>query len=115
MSNFRFRVRESVKILATGENDVKNRLELACVSHLFLATPFLEEELPFYFKEKWEGTFIRLTSKEWGALNIEGDRLRATLHGMHKTTASKIALEVWELYREYEEYLKSGLLPEKNS
>ncbi|MDZ7753858.1 MAG: hypothetical protein U5S82_19985 [Gammaproteobacteria bacterium] len=115
MSNFRYRLRETVRILAVGENDVKNRLELACSKHLFMATPFFEPDLPDYFKFKYDKIIESLTQKEWGVLEIKGDRLRATLHRMHKKTASNIALDILVLYIEYEEYVHGNFLQEKSS
>lgn len=53
--------------------------------------------------------------KQWDE-NRKDDRIRATLHRMRFKTASKIALEVWTLYNEFEEYLSSGFIPtDKNS
>ena len=108
MSNFRYRLRESAKILAIGENDVKNRILLACTQHFFLATPFLEDNLPKYFVDAWETIFNELSKKDWKEYGIEGNKLQATLYRMHKKTASRIAEQIWKLFIEYEEFLKGN-------
>jgi hypothetical protein len=115
MSNFRYRLRESVQILATGEGDVKNRLMLAGTNHLIFANIPEDESIPQYFRTKLESILQTLTVKEWGE-NLKGDKIRATLHRMRFKTGSEIAFEIWNLYNEYEEFLKSDFIPfEKNS
>lgn len=110
MSNFRLRLGETVKILATGENDVKSRLQVACEEHFLLATLYGKKGIPDYFIGKWEDIFKKLSAKEWTVGNVKEDRLRATLYRMHKTTASRIAKEIWVLYTEYEEYMHGNFI-----
>lgn len=111
MGNFRLRLREGAKFLAIGQYDVKARLQVACTSHLLLANVAADEPIPDYFRTKLERIIAKLTTKEWNVETVEGDRLRATLHRMHGETASKIALEIWTLYTEYEEYEHGNFMP----
>lgn len=118
MSNFRYRLREAVKILATGKDDVKVRIYCAVTEHLALSALGIDagDDVPIYFRDKVNGILDKLTEKTWDDVTkiktgIKGDRLRATLHGKHRITVSKFAAEIWTLYHEYEDYLRSGKLP----
>lgn len=43
------------------------------------------------------------------------DRVRATLHGKHGKTLSKIATEIFTLHSQFEEYLTTGFVPDDNT
>lgn len=110
MSSFKYYLYECTKILATGENDVKNRLMLASTNFLIFANTPEDESVPAYFRDKHSKILKSITKKTWNE-ELEGDKIRATLYRMHKKTASKIAVEIWDLYNQYEEFLHSGFLP----
>jgi len=110
MSNFRYRLREGASVLAIGEGDVKNRLILASSNHLIFANVPEDESIPEYFRAKLRNIIEMLSKKQWNE-DIKNDKIRATLHRMRYKTASKIALEVWNLYNEFETYLSSGFIP----
>ncbi|MGW8247274.1 MAG: hypothetical protein ACWGOV_04115 [Acidiferrobacterales bacterium] len=111
MSNFRYRLRETVTILATSEHGIKDRLSWAVTQQLLLAFPGNEKTLPKYFSEKYNDIIDTLTTKDWNG----GDKVRATLHRMRKKRASEIAANVFNLYKEYEEYLHSGFIPDEET
>ena len=114
MSNFRYRLREATKILATHPGEIKYRIASACLDHLVLANLVPDEEIPVYFRDKLDAFLKSISTKKW-AEHLEGDRIRATLHGTRGKTLSKIANEIWVLYNEFEEYLHSGFIPEHDS
>ncbi len=114
MSNFRYRLREATKTLATHPGDLKYRIMSACTNHLVLANLAPDSSIPVYFRDKLDVFLESISTKKWGE-NMEGDRISATLHGKHSKTLSKIANEIWVLHNEFENYLHTGELPEKNS
>lgn len=114
MSNFRYRLREATKILATHPGELKYRIASACTNHLLLANLVPDNNIPVYFRDKLDVFLESISTKTW-ADNLDGDRINATLHGKHSKTLTKIATEIWVLYNEFEGYLHSGVMPEKNS
>lgn len=110
MSNFRCRLRDAAKILAINPGEIKYRLQSAISDQLILANVPEENELPSYFTDSLD-TIILMTSKRSWSEYSEGDRIRATLHGKHGSTLSKIAEKIWNLHTEYEEFLASGFIP----
>lgn len=114
MSNFRYRLREATKILATHPGELKYRIASASTEQLVLANLTPDNEIPIYFRDKLDSFLESISTKTW-AENLEGDRIRATLHGKHSKTLSKIANEIWVLHNEFEGYLHSGVIPEHHS
>jgi len=114
MSNFRYRLREATKILATHPGEIKYRIALACTDHLVLANLVPDKDIPIYFRDKLDAFLKSISSKKW-IENIEGDQIRETLHGKHGKTLSIIANDIWVLYNEFEEFLHSGFIPEHDS
>ncbi len=78
----------------------------AVTQQLLLAFPEHEESLPKYFSEKYMRIIDALTTKDWDG----EDKVRATLHRMRKKTATKIAMNIFNLYKELEGYLHSGFI-----
>jgi len=94
MGNFKVRVEETVKILATSEGDIKVRLKHACHQQFILATPKLEPELPQHLVRQYHDIYSALTEKS----NEYEDNISATLYRKHNKTVAKIAAEIWALY-----------------
>jgi len=110
MSNFRCRIRDAAKVLATHPGEIKYRLHSAIIDELLLADVPETEDIPSYFREGLKVILSKVSTRSWSK-NSQGDRVRATLHGKHGKTLSKIANEIWVLHNEYEEYLSSGFIP----
>ena len=110
MSNFRCRLRDAARILATDSGEIKYRLQSAISDQLILANIPEKEDLPSYFKESLDAIITMTSLRSWSE-HSEDDRIRATLHGKHGRTLSKIAEKIWDLHREYEEFLASGFIP----
>ncbi len=106
MSNFRYRLREAVKVLTLHPGSIKYRLHAAIVEHLLLANFPEDLQIPGCFRQKHRGIIDKVTTRIWGA-GLEGDRVRATLHGKHGRTLSGIASEIRDLHEGFEEYLSS--------
>lgn len=85
-------------------------MEAAILKHLLLANLPDCPEIPQYFRDKHRAIIDRVTARTWGP-GLEGDRVRATLHGKHGKTLSKLASEILELHDEFEEYLSTGFVP----
>ena len=106
--NFRCRLRDSARILATGEDKIKYRLEKALLDQFLLANMVENNDIPEYFQRKHKEIVAKCTAK-----NSDGiGKVKATLHGKHGKTLSKIASDIFDLHRQYEEYLMYGELPE---
>ena len=114
MSNFHYRLGEATKILATHPGDIKYRIASACTEHLILANIVPDNNIPVYFRDKLDDFLESVSTKTW-AENMEGDRIRATLHRKHSKTLVKIATEIWDLYKDFEAYLHSGIIPEQGN
>lgn len=110
MSNFRVRLRNATAILATGGDDVKDRLGLAIVNELLLANVPDDPGIPQYFRTKHAEIIEELSVRTWRP-GVEGDRVRATIHPMRFQTAASFAHRIWTLYNEFEEYGHSGFIP----
>lgn len=110
MSDFGYRLRAATEVLATGENDVKNRLGLAVTNELLFANFPDDPGIPKYFRDKQAQILEELSTKTWGS-GLEGDRVRATIHRMRFKTASSYARRIWDLYNEFQEYEHSGFIP----
>ena len=110
MSNFRSRVRSAVRILATSPEHIKYRLQKAILDQLIWANVPEEKKIPLFFRKKHRKIINQVTVRSWSS-STEGDMVRATLHGKHGRTLTKIASEIWELYNEYEDYLSTGVIP----
>jgi hypothetical protein len=111
MSNFRVRLRTATEILATGEGDVKNRLGLAITNELMLANFPDDPNIPQYFRDKQAQILKDLSTRTWRA-GLEGDRVRATIHPMRFKTAASFARRIWQLYNQFEEYERTGFVPQ---
>lgn len=85
-------VEQAVRALATGPDDVKRRLRNAFMYHLGYV---LEPDIPRNLAPLLASIQERLTRKPRykGQSTVE-----SALFGMHKSTASKIAVDVFELY-----------------
>lgn len=114
MSNFRYRLREATKILATHPGKLKYRIVSACTEHLVLANLVPDDKIPIYFRDKLDTFLESISTKKW-ADNMEFDQIHATLHGKHSETLTKIANEIWTLYNDFEGYLHSGVIPDHDS
>ncbi len=90
---------------------MKNRLSLAVINELLFANFPDDPDIPKYFREKQAGILKELSTRTWGA-GLEGDRVRATIHRMRFKTAASYAYCIWQLYNEFEEYERSGFVPE---
>ena len=112
MSDFGYRLYKATEILATGEGDVKNRLGLAVTNELILANFPDDPDIPQYFRDKQAAILRELSTCTWGP-DMEGDRVRATIHGMRFRTAAKYAKQIWDLHNELREYERSGFIPEE--
>lgn len=110
MGNFRSRLRDATKILATHPEKIKYRLQKAILDELLLADVAESENIPNYFRDDLRQFIDEVSSKQWTP-DVNCDRVRATLHGKHGKTLSKLALRIWKLHHEYEEYLASGFIP----
>ena len=110
MSNFRVRLRAATATLATGEGEVKNRLGLAITNELLFANFPDDPDIPQYFRGKLHVIIQELSSRTWRP-DLEGDRVRATIHPMRFKTAASFACRIWNLYNEFEEYAHSGFIP----
>ena len=103
MSNLRYRLRETVTILATHEYEIKDRLKWAVTQHFILAFPQNANSLPEYFNTKYKGILDSLTAKE-----LEGvDKVQFTILKMRKKTASIIAKNIFNLYAWSEKFVGS--------
>ena len=111
MSNFRYRLGAAAEILATGEGNVKERLELAVTDQLMFANVPNDPDIPQCFRDKHTAIINELSKRTW-APGLEGDRIRATIHPMLFKAAGSIAGRIWNLYNEFEEYARSGFIPE---
>lgn len=111
MSNFRVRLRTATEILATGEDDVKNRLGLAVTKELLLANFPDDPTVPQYFRDRQAEIIRDLSTRTWRP-GLEGDRVRATIHPMRLKTAASFARRIWHLYNALEEYERSGFIPQ---
>lgn len=114
MSNFRCRLRDAVRILATDSGEIKYRLQSAISNELLLANVPEQENLPGYFRTSLDAIITMTSRRSWSEF-AEGDRIRATLHGKHGRTLSKIAVQILDLHREYEEFLASGFIPSNDT
>jgi hypothetical protein len=112
MSDFGYRLRAATEILAAGEGDVKNRLILAVTNELLFANFPDDPRIPKYFRDKQAQILKELSTKTWGH-DLEGDRVRATIHYMRFKTASSYARRIWNLYSEFQEYEHSSFIPEQ--
>ncbi len=65
MSNFGFRLRTATETLATGEGDVKNRLELALTNELLFANFPDDPSIPEYFRKKHKEILRELSTRTW--------------------------------------------------
>lgn len=104
-------MRAATEYLATGESEVKNRLGHAVTSELLFANVPDDPGIPQYFRNKQAGIIKELSSRTWKP-NLEGDRVRATIHPMRFKTAASFARRIWTLYNQLEEYEHSGFIPQ---
>ncbi|EIO4061397.1 hypothetical protein AB8J12_004288 [Vibrio vulnificus] len=111
MSNFRVRLRESVRILCTNEAELKYRLKLAICEELLFANVPEDMSVPLYFQKQHQVIMEIATEKTWSK-EITSDRVGATIYRRHGKTLSKWASMILQLHQEYEEYLVSGFIPE---
>jgi hypothetical protein len=110
MSDFGYKIHRATELLATGEGDVKNRLGLAVTDELIFANVPNDAGIPHYFRDKLRTILQELSTRTWHP-DLEGDRVRATIHPMHFKTAAKYAKRIWDLHNEFREYERSGLIP----
>lgn len=111
MSNFRLRLRNAAQILCSHPGEIKFRLQEAITTELILANFPEDTEVPEYFRAKLRAIINEVSTKGWGN-GVEGDHVRATLHGKHSKTLAKVATEIFELFNDFEYYLSSGFIPE---
>ncbi|WP_419836203.1 hypothetical protein [Vibrio vulnificus] len=111
MSNFRVRLRESVRILCTNEAELKYRLKLAICEELLFANVPEDMSVPLYFQKQHQVIMEIATEKTWSK-EVTSDRVGATIYRRHGKTLSKWASMILQLHQEYEEYLVSGFIPE---
>ncbi|MDE1465989.1 hypothetical protein [Spartinivicinus poritis] len=111
MSNFRHRLRLAVEELVTHQEKIKYRLE-SSIGQLILANVPEDNEVPNYFREKHAKIIKKVTTCKKSGNDI---KVRDFLHGKRGSTLSKIALEIWKLYLEYEDYLTNDCIPNRES
>ncbi|EOX1578233.1 hypothetical protein ACPD0P_003537, partial [Vibrio cholerae] len=111
VSNFRVRLRESVRILCTNEAELKYRLKLAICDELLLANVPEDMNVPLYFREQHQ-CIIDIVTGKTRSIDITSDRVGVTIYRRHGKTLSKWASMILQLHQEYEEYLISGFIPE---
>ena len=112
MSDFGYKLYKATEILATGEGDVKNRLGLAVTNELIFANFPDDSSIPQYFREKQAAILRGLSTRTWHP-DMEGNRVRATIHRMRFKTAAKYAQQIWDLHNEFREYERSGFILEE--
>jgi len=90
--NAKFLIGEAVRALTVGEDDVKRRLWAAYLRHLMFVS---EEHIPADFRPLLASIHTRLTRtpRYKGQSTVE-----SALFGMHKRTAAKITVDIFELY-----------------
>jgi hypothetical protein len=94
---------EATKLLAVGEENVKQRVQRAAEKHLVFVDI---ETLPDDLKPLFESIWNRLTQKE-PTHKGEG-QIQAAVSPMHKKTAAKIAEDIWKLNRILQERRLTG-------
>jgi len=112
MSNFGVRLKGATAILATGTENIKGRLVLALTQELLLANFPDDPEIPQYFRDRTSRIIEELSIRSWRP-TLDVDRIRATIHPMRFSTASRFADQIWELYNQFTEYEHSGFIPEQ--
>jgi hypothetical protein len=83
---------------------------MAVTEHLLFANVPEDLSIPEYFRLELRALIHELSTKTWRP-DLEGDRIRATIHPMRFKTAALAARRVWRLYNEFEEYSFSGFVP----
>ena len=101
------KLRLAIFDLTIGEGNIKERL-LTATKNL---TELSENDFPEPLRQDWNSIFTRLTKKEspenvrkYGEGNFE-----ATICGMRKSTASKIAIDIVIIDQQLYNYIKEGL------
>ena len=95
--------------LTVGEEDIKQRLS-GVTKYLAVLS---ENDFPESLRGDWNSIISRLTKKESlvkGTKYDEGN-FEATLFGMHKSTASKIAVEIVNIHEQLVGHIEDGLWP----
>lgn len=92
-SNAINRLYHAVKMLATEPDDIKCRLRSAYLNQICLIAL---DEFPEDLRPQIQSIHDKLNKKTQRIPNQYP--IDATLYRMHKSTASKIAKEIWDLY-----------------
>lgn len=107
IGNFKCRLADAVTELTISPERIKYRLQNAILNHLLLANVPVCYEVPEYFRSELESILLKVSTKNRGGR----DAVRASLDGKHGKTLSLIAMNILQLHRDYEEYLRSGFIP----
>ena len=87
--------------MAVGEGDVKSRLRVA-YKHM---SAISEQDFPEHLQKDWRSIMDRLTGRE---PECDEGRFKATMHRMHKKSASRIAADVVDLHSRLEGFIEDG-------
>jgi len=87
-----------VYILATGEGDIKQRLSEAFQP----STPIFRNDLPDYLLSDWEEIHRALLKPKKDSPFRHA--INGNLYRMHKKTAARYAVKLWNLWRTLEGY-----------
>jgi hypothetical protein len=91
--NARHNIEQAVRALSVGKGDVKHRVQDAFIHHLGYVSP---DDVPSHLSEMLTSIRSRLTREP----SYKGQStVESALYRMHKSTAAKIATDIWELYR----------------
>ncbi len=91
LNNAVYRISQAVRLLAIGEDDVKQRLRIASETLFFV----FDDDMPDDLKPQLESIKDRLSKKMPRYKNETC--VDATMFYMHKKTAAKIAEDIWKL------------------
>lgn len=92
--------------MTIGEGDIKSRLRRA-YRHM---SAISERDFPEELKKDWISIKSRLTKREskYKATQFDEGHFEATMHGMHRKSASKIAADIVELRSRLYGFIKDG-------
>lgn len=91
--NNRHNLLRAATVLATHQGDIKHRLAWAIMRHFSYVK---RDALPPDLHE----IYARINTKAHREPRYAGQStVESAFHGMHKTTAEKIASDLWELFR----------------
>ena len=87
-----------IYVLATGEGDIKERLKEAFLP----SAPIFRSDLPDYLVAQWDEIHAALLKPKQGSPFRHA--INGNLYRMHKKTAARYAMKLWNLWRMLEEY-----------